>query len=72
MRKDLLQSKIELWEAIHEYVVACGGDPTKHIYGNTNAMDAVIKIENICFNQDDDDMGDLSYDVRKQLGRSGF
>ena len=38
--------RVALWDAINEYVVACGGDPSKHVYGNTRRMDAVCRVEN--------------------------
>jgi hypothetical protein len=34
-----------LWDAINKYVKSCGGDPSKHIYGNTPRMDAVVMIK---------------------------
>ena len=37
--------KVKLWEAINAYVVACGGDPSRHVYGNTPRMDAVSEVE---------------------------
>ena len=36
---------IELWRAINRYAVACGGDPSKNIYGNTARQKAVARIE---------------------------
>lgn len=38
--------RVELWNAIHEYVIACGGDPSKHVYGNARRMNAVVRVEN--------------------------
>lgn len=36
---------VELWDAINRYVVTCGGDPSRHVYGNTPRMTAVSNIE---------------------------
>ena len=36
---------LDVWEAIHKYVKACGGDPARNIYGNTPRANAVIKVE---------------------------
>ena len=33
-----------LWEAIHEYVRTCGGDPDKPVIGNLRRMQAVARI----------------------------
>lgn len=35
----------KLWEAINAYVRTCGGDPSKHVVGNTARMVAVENIE---------------------------
>jgi hypothetical protein len=37
--------KATLWEAINAYVSACGGDPDKHIHGNTARQQAVVAVE---------------------------
>lgn len=37
--------RVKLWDAINAYVVACGGDPSRHVYGNTPRMDAVSEVE---------------------------
>ena len=37
--------RVKLWDAINAYVVACGGDPSRHVYGNTPRMDAVAEVE---------------------------
>lgn len=34
-----------LWNAINVYVVACNGDPAKHVYGNTPRQRAVADVE---------------------------
>ena len=38
-------NRVELWDAINDYVKACGGDPGKHVYGNLTRMDAVAAVE---------------------------
>ena len=39
-----MQWQREMWDAINRYVVACGGDPSKHVYGNTPRMRAVVDV----------------------------
>src|SRR5271156_1014303 len=39
--------QVPLWDAINRYVVACGGDPSKHVYGNTSRMKAVGDVNEI-------------------------
>lgn len=34
----------ELWDAINRYVVACGGDPARHVHGNVSRMNAVADV----------------------------
>ena len=36
--------QVPLWDAINRYVVACGGDPEKAVYGNTSRMKAVVDV----------------------------
>lgn len=36
----------ELWDAINCYVTACGGDPARHVHGNTARMNAVADVNN--------------------------
>jgi hypothetical protein len=36
---------VALWDAINEYVVACGGNPSKNI--NVRRMNAVVRVENV-------------------------
>ncbi len=43
--------RVALWEEINRYVLACGGDPSKHVYGNTPRMEAVSRIENVISNR---------------------
>lgn len=45
--RDEMRERVALWEAINRYVVACHGDPSKHVYGNTARMNAVVEIERI-------------------------
>lgn len=40
-------SRVRLWDEINRYVVACGGDPSKHVYGNTPRQVAVAQVEKI-------------------------
>ena len=37
--------KVKLWESINAYVVACGGDPARHVYGNAARQNAVSEVE---------------------------
>lgn len=39
--------EVLLYEAINEYVVSCGGDPSRHVYGNTARQKAVSRINGI-------------------------
>lgn len=34
-----------LWEAINRYAVSVGGDPSRHVYGNTSRMQAVAEVD---------------------------
>lgn len=34
----------ELWDAINHYAVSVGGDPSRHVYGNTSRMQAVVDV----------------------------
>jgi len=47
------EHKIKLWEAIQKYVRACGGDPEKHVYGNTGRMDSVTEIEQLVYEKEE-------------------
>jgi len=40
-----MEDRVKLWDAINEYVIACGGDPSSRVYGNTSRMNAVAKVE---------------------------
>ena len=39
--------QVPLWDAINRYVVSCGGDPSKHVNGNTPRMEAVVEVNSI-------------------------
>lgn len=39
--------QVPLWERINEYTTACGGDPSKRVYGNTTRMAAVAAVNTI-------------------------
>lgn len=43
-----------IWEAIHKYVRACGGNPDKRIIGNVPRMSAVAQVEASIANRIDD------------------
>ena len=49
---DVAVDRVALWNAINDYVRACGGDPSKHVYGNTPRMDAVCRVENAVMDRD--------------------
>jgi len=36
-----------LWDAINRYAVACGGDPSKHVHGNTARQAAVTDVSRV-------------------------
>lgn len=40
-------NRVALWDAINHYVEACGGDPSKRLYGNTQRQLAVAEVERI-------------------------
>jgi len=37
--------KIALWEAINQYAISVGGDPSARVHGNTPRMEAVAAVE---------------------------
>lgn len=41
------EERVQLWDAIHAYVRACGGDPGAHVYGNTERQLAVVGVEDL-------------------------
>lgn len=41
------EQRVALWDAINRYAQTCGGDPSKHVYGNTPRMDAVADVERV-------------------------
>lgn len=38
------QWMVELWDAINRYVATCGGDASKHVYGNTARQREVANV----------------------------
>lgn len=40
-----MQARGAMWDAINKYVETCGGDPSKHVYGNTARQRAVVEVE---------------------------
>ena len=40
-----IREKTALWDAVNAYVVSCGGDPAKHVYGNTLRQLSVVSVE---------------------------
>ena len=41
------ETRVRLWDAINRYVQTCGGDPSKHVYGNTARQRAVAEVEQV-------------------------
>ena len=39
--------QVELWNAINRYATAVGGDPERHVYGNTPRMQAVVEVNQV-------------------------
>ncbi len=37
--------RVSFWEAVNRYAISCGGDPDKHIFGNTTRQAAVVDVE---------------------------
>jgi len=46
-RQVTADDRVKLWDAINRYVIACGGDPSKHVYGNTTRQRAVAEVEQV-------------------------
>jgi hypothetical protein len=44
---DRMAERVRLWDAINAYVVSCGGDPDRQVYGNTRRQTAVAQVEQI-------------------------
>src|SRR5574343_1248412 len=42
---DTRMTRIDLWDAINRYCVACGGSPATRLYGNVERQRAVVSIE---------------------------
>lgn len=40
-----MRPHVSLWDAINRYVVACGGNPSRYVHGNTPRMTAVVDAE---------------------------
>lgn len=36
--------QVPLWDAINAYAESCSGKPSKHVYGNTRRMKAVVAV----------------------------
>jgi len=43
----MADQRVELWDAINDYVRSCYGDPDSHVHGNTSRQDAVVRIEEL-------------------------
>ena len=41
------ETRVRLWDAINRYAQTCGGDPSKHVYGNIARMNAVVDVEQV-------------------------
>lgn len=42
-----MEERAALWDAINAYAETCGGDPSKHVYGNTPRQKAVAEVERL-------------------------
>lgn len=45
--EQLTKIQVDLWDAINEYVVACGGRPDARVYGNSRRQLAVVEVERV-------------------------
>ena len=45
----MANKKQKLWDVIHEYVRACGGDPSSMGYGNEARKQAIVAVETVVF-----------------------
>jgi hypothetical protein len=43
------EHRAQLWDAINDYVVACGGTPGAQMYGNTKRQAAVAEVESLVY-----------------------
>jgi len=39
-----MQLETELWNAVNDYAISVGGDPSRHVHGNTPRMQAVVAV----------------------------
>ena len=44
------QLEFDLWDAINRYAISVGGDPSKHVHGNTSRMQAVVDVDALVAN----------------------
>ena len=44
------QLEFDLWDAINRYAISVGGDPSKHVHGNTSRMQAVVDVDALVMN----------------------
>lgn len=55
MKRKLVHGSAEhralLWDAINQYVEACGGHPHYLVYGNTRRQRAVVDVEALVYPQ---------------------
>lgn len=42
-----IEHRALLWDAINQYVEACGGEPHRLVYGNTRRQRCVVEIEKL-------------------------
>lgn len=54
--------RVALWKAINDYAIACGADPSKHVYGNTARMKAVAAVESAI-----EDRGEVTEEVGRWM-----
>ena len=43
------EHRAQLWDAINDYAIACGGTPGERTHGNTKRQAAVVEIENLVY-----------------------
>jgi len=48
-----IEHRALLWDAINQYVEACGGEPHRHVYGNTRRQRCVVAIEKLVYQSND-------------------
>lgn len=59
------------WDAVHAYCRACGGDPSRHVYGNEGRQRAVVAMERFVFPEDSLDEA-FAPQEKKQAGPLRF